>query len=189
MTKKRLFQIIALNLKGGTRKRAEYLKSHHIFGYIGNHVRYQPRTIPLYPELIKLHDNVFLARNVHFETHDMISTVLNGMNVSDQKFPEYIGCIEIMENCFIGSDVTVLYGVRIGANTIVGSGSLVNKDLEGNSVYAGVPARRIGSIEDFIAKRVDTDSYSWTKHNQAITTDEIERAWKLFDERHRNRLV
>lgn len=160
------------------------MKSHHIFGYIGNDVRYQPRLIPLYPELIKLHDNVFLARNVHFETHDMISTVLNRMHVSDEKLPEYVGCIEIMENCFIGSDTTVLYGVRIGANAIVGSGSLVTKDLEGNSVYAGVPARRIGSIEDFIAKRVDIESYSWTRHNQAITTEEIERAWKLFDERH-----
>ncbi len=185
MRKKRLIQTIALNLLGGgTRKRAEYLKSHHIFGYIGNDVRYQPRLIPLYPELIKLHDNVFLARNVHFETHDMISTVLNRMHVSDEKLPEYVGCIEIMENCFIGSDTTVLYGVRIGANAIVGSGSLVTKDLEGNSVYAGVPARRIGSIEDFIAKRVDIESYSWTRHNQAITTEEIERAWKLFDERH-----
>lgn len=185
MRKKRLIQILALNIcGGGARKRAEYLKSHHVFGYIGDNVRYQPRVIPLYPELIKLHDNVFLARNVHFETHDMISTVLNGMNVSDIRFPEHVGCIEIMENCFIGSDVTVLYGVRIGANTIVGSGSLVTKDLEGNSVYAGVPAQRIGSIENLIAKRADTEAYSWTTHNQAITKEEIERAWKLFDEKH-----
>lgn len=47
-----------------------------------------------------------------------------------------------MENCFIGSNTVILYGVKIGPNVIVASGSLINKDCEPNSVYAGVPARK-----------------------------------------------
>ena len=140
MTSKRLFQTFCLNLAGGAGKRAQYLKKHNIFGLIGDKVRYQGRVIPLYPELIKLHNNVFIARNVHFETHDMISAVLN--TKYEEKVPEYIGCIEIMDNVFIGSDTTILYGVRIGENCIVGSGSLVNKDCEPNSVYAGCKCQR-----------------------------------------------
>ncbi len=140
--------------------------------------------MPFYQELIKLHDNVFIARNVHFETQDTIHCVLNSAGIANIRFPEFVGCIEIMENCFIGSDVAILYGTRIGRHVIVGSGSLVTRDLASDSVYVGVSAKRIGSFEDFVSKRQDMCSYSWTKHNQAITSEEIDRAWKLFDERH-----
>ncbi len=143
----------------GASKKAEYLKTHHIFSYIGNFVRFQPRIVPFYPELIKLHDNVFIARNVHFETHDTIHSVLNSAGIANIRFPEFVGCIKIMGNCLIGSDVTILYRTRIGRNVIVGSGSLVTRDLASDSVYAGVPAKRIGSFEDFVSKRQDMGSY------------------------------
>ncbi|MBR1792797.1 MAG: hypothetical protein IJ764_04075 [Bacteroidales bacterium] len=57
-----------------------------------------------------------------------------------------------MDNVFIGSGTRILYGVRIGSNVIVGSGSLVNKDVPDNSVVAGVPARRICSFDEYLAK-------------------------------------
>lgn len=38
--------------------------------------------------------------------------------------------------------------VKIGDNVVVGAGSLVIKDCESDSVYAGVPARRLMSIND-----------------------------------------
>ncbi len=182
MTNQRLFQTISLILKGGATKRGKYLREHHIFGYIGNNVRYQGRVVPLYPELIKIYDNVFLARNVHFETHDMINNLLNTM-YPDAGLPEYVGCIEIRENVFVGSDTTILYGVRIGENCIIGSGSLVNKDCEPNSIYAGVPARKVGSFDDFVEKRQKKD-YSYVRKNQHISTEEIERAWQMFEKKH-----
>lgn len=60
---------------------------------------------------------------------------------------EKIGCIEIGDNVFIGSNTTVLYDVKIGSNVVIGVGSLVNKDILDNSVAAGVPARVIGTFE------------------------------------------
>ena len=137
--------------------------------------------IPLYPELIKLHNNIFIARNVHFETHDMISAVLN--TKYKEKVPECIDCIEIMDNVFTGSDATILYGVRIGENCIAGAGSLVNKDCEPNSVYAGVPARKVGTWDGFVAKRMKKD-YSCVKYNQIISAAEVGRAWEIFDINH-----
>lgn len=51
--------------------------------------------------------------------------------------------ITIGNNCWIGSKVTVLDGVRIGSGCVVAAGSVVNKDMPENSIVAGVPARVI----------------------------------------------
>ena len=44
--------------------------------------------------------------------------------------------------------------VKIGDNVVVGAGSLVIKDCKSDSVYAGVPARRLMSINEFFEKRL-----------------------------------
>lgn len=53
---------------------------------------------------------------------------------------------------FIGANSTLFPGVSIGSNTIIGAGSLVNKDVS-NGVYAGVSAKHICSFEEYIEKR------------------------------------
>ena len=88
------------------------------------------RKVPLYPQLISLGNNVRIASNVHFITHDVIHTMLNNMQ-SDYKFSEHVGCIAIQDNVFIGSNAAILSNVTIGANTIIGTGSLVNKSIPG----------------------------------------------------------
>lgn len=65
---------------------------------------------------------------------------------------ERVGCIEIMDNVFIGSGTRILYNTRIGSNVIVGSGSMVTKDIPDNSVVAGVPARYICSFDEYVRK-------------------------------------
>lgn len=62
------------------------------------------------------------------------------------------GKIVIKDNCFIGAHSTILPGVTIGPNSIIGACSLVRKDVEPNSVYAGIPARRICSLEEYAEK-------------------------------------
>lgn len=57
-----------------------------------------------------------------------------------------------MDNVFIGSGTRILYDTKIGSNVIIGSGSLVNKDIPDNSVYAGVPARFICTFEEYVKK-------------------------------------
>lgn len=60
----------------------------------------------------------------------------------------YFPKISIGDGCWIGANSTILGGVNIGKGTIIGAGSLVNKDCEPNSLYAGVPAKLIKRINE-----------------------------------------
>ena len=55
--------------------------------------------------------------------------------------------VVIEDNAWIGSGVTVLPGVTIGERAVVAAGSVVTKDVEANTVYGGIPARKIKDIQ------------------------------------------
>jgi maltose O-acetyltransferase len=50
------------------------------------------------------------------------------------------------DNVFIGSDVTILKGVHIGNNCVVGAGSVVTKSFPDNLLIAGNPASKIRNL-------------------------------------------
>ena len=58
----------------------------------------------------------------------------------------YADNIIIGNNVWLGGGVIVLAGVIIGDNCVVGAGSVVTKDAEGNSFYAGNPAVKIRDL-------------------------------------------
>lgn len=49
----------------------------------------------------------------------------------------------IEDNVWLGRNVVVLPGVKIGEGSIIGAGAIVNKDVEPFSIYGGVPAKLI----------------------------------------------
>jgi acetyltransferase-like isoleucine patch superfamily enzyme len=149
---KRLFYSALSCLMFSAKKRTEFFRKKHVFGHLGDNCNIQDRKLPLYPNLIHLHNNVRLASNVLFITHDIIHKMLNNRSLDDSGYLERVDCIEVMDNVFIGSGTHILYGVRIGTNVIIGTGSLVNKDIPDNSVYAGVPARYICSFDEYVKK-------------------------------------
>ncbi|MBN2385327.1 acyltransferase [bacterium] len=55
------------------------------------------------------------------------------------------GPISIGDNCWFGAAVTVVDGVTIGENSILGAGAVVIEDIPPFSIAAGVPARIIRS--------------------------------------------
>lgn len=55
--------------------------------------------------------------------------------------------IEIGKNVWIGSNSTILSGVKIGDNAVIAAGAVVTKDVEPNTIVGGVPARFIKYIE------------------------------------------
>lgn len=67
------------------------------------------------------------------------------------------GRIKIEDNCFIGADTTILPGVTIGKNCVIGAKSVVTKSLKPNGVYAGNPAKFICSIKEYVNKCVENN--------------------------------
>lgn len=149
--RKRLFWSLVLILRRGNgRSTAEFIRKHHLYGNVGENCMIMKKKLPLYSDLVHLHDNVWVASNVGFVTHDVIHSMLNSKFGSG--FVERVGCIEVMNNVFIGSGTRILYNTRIGSNVIIGSDSLVSKDIPDNSVYAGVPARFICTFDEYVEK-------------------------------------
>lgn len=58
--------------------------------------------------------------------------------------------ITIEKEVFIGMGSTTVTGIyKIGQKSTIGAGALVLKDVDSNAVYAGVPAKKIRSKEEF----------------------------------------
>lgn len=55
---------------------------------------------------------------------------------------------ETDKNVWIGSNSTILPGVTVGDNAVIGAGSVVTKDIPENMIAVGSPARVIRSIFD-----------------------------------------
>lgn len=100
------------------------------------------------PYLITLGDNVKLSGGITFLTHDGGTWVFR----RSEKYKHIIkfGKINIKENCFIGANTTIMPGVTIGPNSVVAACSVVTKDVPPNSVWGGVPAKHIKTLEEYI---------------------------------------
>ena len=164
-----------------SKNRNAYIRKAKIFAEFGEKSTMSSRTVPLYPELISIGNNVRLAANVSLVPHDMIHAMLNNRAGATEKFREYIGCIRIDDNVFVGANSTILANVRIGSNVVIGAGSLVNKDLEGGYVYAGVPARKICPFDDFVAKRAGQVRYPEGMKRKGDSVDPAFAEWLWND--------
>lgn len=93
-------------------------------------------------EGVHIEDNVFIGHNVTF-INDKYPRATNEdgtmQNETDWKVEE----THIKKGASIGSSSTILCGVTIGENAIVGAGSVVTKDVAEGVIVAGVPARII----------------------------------------------
>ena len=110
---------------------------------IGSNVRVTSVAIICHNK-ISLGDNVMIGINtVIYDTdfHSLNPSMRNG-------YPERIDGVKtkpviIHEGAFIGGHSTILKGVTIGQNAIVGAGSVVIQDIPAEQVWAGNPARYV----------------------------------------------
>ncbi|AFQ45946.1 acyltransferase [Desulfosporosinus meridiei] len=180
---KRYWLMVRMALISNGFRRAEFAKKKRIYNAMGENVMIQSRKIPLYGRLIRFHNNIMVASNVTFLTHDVTHNILNKA-FPDHKFTEKIGCIEIMDDVFIGANSTILYNVRIGPQAIVAAGSVVTKDVPENTIVGGNPARVIGIFDDYVKKRLlDLNAYSedLKPKKQRINQKLVVLEWEKFE--------
>lgn len=67
----------------------------------------------------------------------------------------YAKDVVIEDNCWIGANVVITPGVTIGENSIIGTGSVVTKDIPKNSIAVGNPAKVIREINEHDLKFYD----------------------------------
>lgn len=102
------------------------------------------------PHLLSIGDYVQITGPVTILTHDYSWSVIK------RKYGEICGSQRktvIGNNVFVGWGATILGGSVIGDNVIIGANSVVSGYIESNSVYAGNPAKKLMTLEEYYNKR------------------------------------
>lgn len=100
------------------------------------------------PWMIKIGNDVYITAGTNFLTHDGGTLILRRENPD----LEWTAPIEIGNDVYIGIKCIILPNVKIGNRCIIGAGSVVTKDVEDNSVWAGNPARFICNVDTYLEK-------------------------------------
>ena len=109
-----------------------------------------------YPWMIKIGNHVRITHGVIILTHDYAWSVLkrfSDKNIREGKILGASGHVIIGNNVFIGMNSIITRNVTIGDNVIIGVGSIVTKDCESGYVYAGNPAKKIMTVQEYYLKR------------------------------------
>jgi UDP-2-acetamido-3-amino-2,3-dideoxy-glucuronate N-acetyltransferase len=93
-------------------------------------------------EGVHIEDNVFVGHGVMF-TNDLFPKATNE-DGSQQTDADWV-VIEthVKKGASIGSNATILCGITIGENALIGAGAVVTKDVPANAIFVGNPARQI----------------------------------------------
>ena len=107
------------------------------------------------PYLIEIGDRTKITANCTFINHDGAMYTIRSME--KYKDARNFGRIKIGKNCFIGNNCTILPGVEMGDNCILGAGSVLSSSMPSNSVYAGTPAKFICTIYEYGDKALNSN--------------------------------
>lgn len=134
------------------------------------------------PLLVEIGNHCYFLENFTLLTHDNITKVFGPL------YHDYVpssGKVTIGNNVYFTRNCTVLKGVSIGDNCIIGFGATVTHDIPANSVAVGTPAKVICSIEDYYKKRKvqsieETKKYVQTIYNKTGKRPTVEQMWEEF---------
>ena len=93
-------------------------------------------------EGVHIDDEVFIGHNVSFINDKLPRSVDEGGAMQTDDDWQVVETT-VQKGASIGTSVTILCGITIGQNAMVGAGSVVTKDVPANAVVAGNPAKVI----------------------------------------------
>ncbi|GJQ63103.1 MAG: N-acetyltransferase [Melioribacteraceae bacterium] len=98
-------------------------------------------------EGVHIGDGVFVGHNVTF-INDRNPRSVNPDGSMQTEADWTLEETFIEDNVSVGSSSTIMCGVRVGKNALIGAGAVVTKDVPPNAVVAGVPAKIIRYIDE-----------------------------------------
>lgn len=99
-------------------------------------------------EGVNIEDNVFIGHNVTF-INDKYPRATNQDGGLQTEADWKVENTYIKKGASVGSSSTILCGITVGENAIVGAGSVVTKDVPANAIVAGNPARILRSQNNY----------------------------------------
>lgn len=96
-------------------------------------------------EGVHIEDNVFIGHGVMF-TNDLFPRATNSDGSQQTETDWKVIETHVKKGASIGSNATILCGITIGENALIGAGSVVTRDVSANTIVAGNPARVIKTI-------------------------------------------
>ena len=131
-----------------------------LFGYtVPDTLRVFPPFYTDFGKNIHVGEDVFINACCHFQDHggvtlgdgcqighNVVFATLNHFMETEKRKMSYSAPIVLGKNVWVGSNATILQGVTIGDNSVIGAGAVVTKDVPANTVVGGVPAKFIKSI-------------------------------------------
>jgi len=120
---------------------------------IGKNVKISSHTF--FCEGVIIEDDVFVGHNVSFINDKYPRATANGLPQTEEDWE----CVPtlVKRGASIGTSSTILCGVTIGENAIIGAGSVVTHDVPANTVIAGSPARYLRQINDIRTTTAEAD--------------------------------
>ena len=100
---------------------------------------------------IQIEDDVFIGPNVTF-TNDLFPR--------SKKYPSKYETTLIQKGASIGANATLLPGITVGQNAMIGAGAVVTKDVPPNAILSGNPARITGYVSAFRIENKQAGSIS-----------------------------
>ncbi len=111
---------------------------------IGSNVKVSSHTFIC--EGVTIEDDVFIGHNVSFINDKYPRSTTDGGGLQTDGDWDVIQT-RIKRGASIGTSTTILCGIVVGENAIVGAGSVVTRDVPANSVVAGNPARVLRKVK------------------------------------------
>ena len=129
-----------------------WFEDHHCIIEIGENTTIESAHLAITEpnKKITIGNDCMFSSHIEFRTgdsHSILDTVTN-------ERINYAQNIEVGNHVWIGAHTIILKGVNIGNNSIIGTKSIVTKDIPSNVIAAGVPAKALKNNIDWVRERI-----------------------------------